>query len=178
MKLRRERNLPPSLKREGKTTKDREVGVKPHTFQPAHPQVGQRVIALQEGELSFHGGAAPVEVTEALRVARDSREHPATDADGQDGLLPLHASKRAAKTTESVLTTARETTFPASLTIASAQEERAYGIEQGCTSAAHDPLRNAGRSTQAGSRSADPSDCGVCRQGSWAKSTPRFVKDS
>lgn len=75
-------------------SKDREVGVKLHLRQPADAQRRQAVVGLEFSEQALYGSASAVEVTEALRVARDHRQEPSPDADGQGWLLALHALER------------------------------------------------------------------------------------
>jgi hypothetical protein len=66
----------------------------------------------------------------------------------------------AAKTTESVLATRCGTTSPATRPAVSARVERACESDRGCTSAARDPRRSAGRCTRADNRSEGRLDCG------------------
>jgi hypothetical protein len=82
--LSRQRDLPRSFNHKSKASENRQVSVQTHALDPANPEVGKRVVALQESELSLDRSAATVEVAEALRVARDAREHSAPDTDGQD----------------------------------------------------------------------------------------------
>jgi hypothetical protein len=74
--LSRQRDLPRSFNHKSKASENRQVSVQTHALDPANPEVGKRVVALQESELSLDRSA--------LRVARDAREHPAPDTDGQD----------------------------------------------------------------------------------------------
>jgi hypothetical protein len=69
--------------------------------------------------------------------------------------------------------TPRGMTCPASRVPLSTRARPAYGTDQGCTSAALDRFGSAGRCTRKDSRSAAPSDCGVCRRCPSAKAMPR-----
>src|ERR1700757_1918246 len=55
----------------GQLREDREVRVKPHTLDPAHPEWREAPFVLQPAEASLDGRTAPVEALPAQRLARD-----------------------------------------------------------------------------------------------------------
>jgi hypothetical protein len=63
-------------------------------LQAANAERQQSVFVLQVTERALNGGAAAVEGAEALSVARDVWEQPATKSSWEGYLLPVNASER------------------------------------------------------------------------------------
>ena len=59
------------------------------SFQATDAKRGEAVVILQVTESTLNRHALPIEVTEALRVAKDAREHSTTKANRQDRLPSL-----------------------------------------------------------------------------------------
>jgi hypothetical protein len=76
----RQRHRDRSVKGERETSEHREVSVKLHAFQPAHPERRKTEVVFQVAEFAFHGCASPIEVAEPFRVASDAREQPSAES--------------------------------------------------------------------------------------------------
>ena len=81
--LRGQRNCADASPSQAKPPEHREVGVKRDALQTTHWERGESIVVLQPPELALHRSATAVEVAEPMRVARDAREQPSANADGQ-----------------------------------------------------------------------------------------------
>jgi hypothetical protein len=72
--LRGERHGPRSGEFQRQPPEDRQISVKPDTFDAPDAEHRQRIVVLQASELSFDGGAATVETLPLVAVVRDRAE--------------------------------------------------------------------------------------------------------
>jgi hypothetical protein len=92
--LRGQRNGPRSAECLRESRQHCQISVERDTLQPTNAKRREAVDVLQVAERPLDSRSAPVEVTEALRVARDTREQATAESERQGWLVRLRTTER------------------------------------------------------------------------------------